>query len=461
MQTPDDFGGTGSGKDTWATNSLIVPDIAGGAALTILDAKKDALGLTSTAIACCNEFGRMDDLITVPYCGFNPCNLVPGDASNSAEAFNAVRKQADPGESAGKYYQDCQEAFINHIFPLFSHVYGCPIIPYELWLLCVRKDLREHILHKAGNDATAVKYYWGVEKRFTEQELRISLSGLMNFIDKFCSGESFVYYNVRNGITYDEIIQKKAVCIIREGGDPGSADHIRGLFHMAGIQAFTNRRQLEANPPFLAVYALELHKYVNLAFSHFVETARSTNTAMVGALQAISLLIDPVSKFDFTNDVLTSMRSIACLNGLTKSDAEYIQNQLKEEAVKYKGVSKKRSGAGQEEITISERYERESMMFADEIRHLSPDEVLLIPVKDRGIDDHRILENPKPFTLDKVPYVPPTTQIKLPETVWDNEPLNLAIDEILENARIRAEAKKNANSGTNRGTKTNTTSKKK
>ena len=85
-------------------------------------------------------------------------------------------------------------------------------------------------------------------------------------------------------------------------------------------------------------------------------------------------------------------------------------------------------------------------MLDSDIRHLGQDRVLIIPVHDREVDNHRILVNGMPELLNSLslePYIEPEVKIEMPKTVWDEIPPNINVNAVVDSYRKQAQSSGN------------------
>jgi hypothetical protein len=410
------LGPTGAGKSSWIIATTLSADILKrGNSVFVFDGMND---FTPKISSLCKEYRR--DLYVYPDIGFNPLNLIKSNPQDRARVFNDVLAQVTQVSDEARFYLERQQLFIRQVLPLYEAVYKQPMILRELWELCLRKDVRERLVKDAGSNRLAQDYKYTVGA-WKDTEADRNLSGLVNFIDAICSGQNAHFYNQRFAPTIEDIIDKKEVCVIREGDDKGTEGHIRGLLYMVAIQEATKRRA--ENSHFLAFYIDEFHRYLNPSYPPFIATSRKRRIAQVLAFQTLSQLTDSKGN-DYGNTIMSNARTCVVHTGLSPEDAEYIAECIGKRQFIYTSTMEQRSRAeilkgASETKNLGYDY----VLFPHEIRNLDQNLSIILSVKERGLDAPRLVEKPIPLKIQDGAYKIPVVEPIAPPTIWDMLPL--------------------------------------
>lgn len=272
------LGPVGAGKTFYFLFSSLWRDLAYRLnTVIVFDSQYD---LTEWVLALCRRFART--VVVFPAAGYNPLGE-GGSARARAATFASLFEQAaEAGRGDGGIYYTREAAlFILCIVPLFEAAYHQPMILQELLMACRRREYRERILTDAGLCPESANYRLYFETT-PESELKKQLSGLENFIARLTIEERVDRYNQRTAPTLAQLIEEKAVIVIREGGSAGTVRRAAGLLWMVGLQEYVLHRDLAGAPGSthpINVYCDEAYLYLNANFADTISQSRKHSVA--------------------------------------------------------------------------------------------------------------------------------------------------------------------------------------
>lgn len=439
------LGPTGAGKSSWMMATSLASDIAmRGNSVFVFDAEGDVTPQIEMLAA---SSGR--DLLVYPDIGFNPLNLVKTNAQDRARTFNDVLGRVVQAGADAHYYLQRQQLFVRQVVPLYESVYRQPMILRELWELCLSKERRIQLKNDAGVSRFAQDYQQSVGA-WSDAEHARYVSGLVNFIDTICAGEYAHFYNQRHAPTIEDTINRQEVCVIREGGDRETEGHLRGLLYMVALQEATKQRS--ASSHFLALYIDEFHRYLTPAYLPFLVTSRKRRVAQTLAFQTLGQLSDG-STIEYASTIMTNAMTCVIHSGISAKDAEFFADSIGKG--QYEFTSTTETPGTTQLPSVRREIAYDYHFHPRDIRYLDPRNVLVLTVRDRGLDVPRLVEKPQPLKIVPGKYVPPHPAPIAPPSVWDERPaqpqtraggasslshpsnptLDHAINEVLEKAR--------------------------
>lgn len=407
------LGLTGSGK-TQAMLSYMEQDIARlDNAVVIIDVKGD---LTEKIKPRCELAGR--ELVVLPdEGGFNPFNG-EGDVDDIAKAAsNLYVMTTDVGgkDKAVEHWGDVVTLYVKNLFPLYKSVAHQPIIPNEVLSHMRSEEVRERLLAEAGNSPEAYRYREAIHERWNNPDFKNSLRGFEVFLDSLSHGKIGVLFNQRRAPTLRELIDRKAVIVIRkQGGEQGTQEHRQGLIFMSALQQWALHRDLHQSSHTVMIYLDEAQFYLSHSFQPFITDVRGFNAGLVLGVQNLEQL-EP-----YVGTVSGNARTKVANPGVKYEDAVEIAKEIGMARWKVRGRAEGEEDGSNPRMNESEQHDY--IVQPSEITDIEGNEAYLVTLRGLKKESPVKLEKRSPLDMQPVIYIPPPMPDYPPANYWDEHP---------------------------------------
>ena len=421
------LGPNGVGKTAHVVATALKQDIERGDNAVIWFEGKSDPKLIGLIQDLCIKANR--ELVIFPFDkGYNPLNI--GDSPKiRAAMFSYMIRLAKEGVSKdADFFTGEMVKFVNLIVPIFEYVKGIAMIPEELKILCNNKKRRKELLDQAKG-STAYRNYDNTYGDTDDKEFNMVLKSIATIIDNLYAEMKnegrFDLYNTRDakgGIT--AAIDRKAVIIIAEGGNKGSAEHDRGMIYLAELFSYTRSRKTKHD---VCLYMDELHYYLIPSFTQFQATSRGANVIQILGFQSFAMLraLSPEAE----ESIKTNCRTWIVHNDINYDDAEEVSKKTTLRPHKTYSRSENMdtaNGNRTEGVHLEDKY----LIPPYQIQYMNPNQVLYLSItEERGKAPSRFLIKPPILDDSKFWYTPPTCASLDILTVWEEEEVKMLEEE--------------------------------
>lgn len=410
-------GPNGVGKTSHILSTALKQDIEwGDNAIVWFEGKSDKrlIGLIKKL---CEDANR--ELVIYPYDkGYNPLNIGNSPKARASMFSYMVRLAREGVSKDAEYFTGEMVKYIDLIVPVFEYVHKRPMIPEELKVLCNSKVRRNELLEKAKGSREYKNYkntYGDSEDKEFNTVLRSIATIINNLYAETEEEERYNLYNSRYATGISEAIDRKAVVVIAEGGNIGSAEHDRGMIYLAELFSYARSRVTSHE---VCLYMDELHYYLTPSFTQFQATSRGAGFIQLLGFQTFAML-EALSP-EAARSIKTNCRTWILHNDLDYEDALIVSQKVGERPhISYS--ESKDLNAMDEKGTQGRHLEDKFLIPPYKVQNIDPKQVLYISVdEDRGKAPARYLIKP-PILNDSDCWYTPKISTEEPVTVWEEE----------------------------------------